>query len=53
MTATDPSGRFYTILRTTVVLPEPVPPAIPIIIINYSLLLIIAKIILSSKNMRK
>ena len=31
MIATDPSGRLSTILRTTVVFPEPVPPAIPII----------------------
>ena len=31
MIATDPSGRLSTILRTTVVFPDPVPPAIPII----------------------
>lgn len=32
MTATSPCGKELIILLTTVVFPEPVPPAIPIII---------------------
>lgn len=35
MTATAPSGRLSRIFLTTVVLPEPVPPAIPMISITW------------------